>query len=57
MLPLATAKLWQSARGGLPPIERDVLHRHVRALLGSGMQPPAVASRAQVRSPSPRRPS
>lgn len=40
MLPLATAKLWQSARG-LPPIDRDVLHRHVRALLASGLQPPA----------------
>ena len=32
MLPLATAKLWHSARG-LPPIDRDVLHRHVRALV------------------------
>ncbi len=54
MLPLATAKLWHSARG-LPPIDRDTLHRHVRALLGSGMQPPAAAPRA--RGPSPRRPS
>ncbi|WP_175863192.1 TetR/AcrR family transcriptional regulator [Burkholderia cepacia] len=54
MLPLATAKLWQSARG-MPPIDRDVLHRHVRALLGSGMQPPAPARRARARSP--RRPS
>lgn len=50
MLPLATAKLWQSARG-LPPIDRDVLHRHVRALLGSGLQPPAAPPRAPVRSP------
>ncbi|WDR86637.1 TetR/AcrR family transcriptional regulator [Burkholderia ambifaria] len=54
MLPLATAKLWQSARG-LPPIDRDVLHRHVRALLGSGMQPPLTARDAHSRSP--RRPS
>ncbi|RQU95696.1 TetR/AcrR family transcriptional regulator [Burkholderia cenocepacia] len=54
MLPLATAKLWQSARG-LPPIDRDVLHRHVRALLDSGMRPPAAAPRARTRVP--RRPS
>lgn len=43
MLPLATARLWQSARG-LPPIDRAVLQRHVCALLGFGMQPPAPAS-------------
>ncbi|VWB45911.1 TetR family transcriptional regulator [Burkholderia arboris] len=55
MLPLATAKLWQSARG-LPPIDRDALHRHVRALLGSGVQPPAAAPRTP-QAPSPRRPS
>jgi hypothetical protein len=38
MLPLATAKIWQSARG-LPVIERDALRRHVSALLIGGMQP------------------
>lgn len=38
MLPLATSKIWQSERG-LPVIERDTLHRHVRALLTGGMQP------------------
>ncbi|KVC26688.1 TetR/AcrR family transcriptional regulator [Burkholderia pseudomultivorans] len=54
MLPLATAKLWQSARG-LPPIDREVLHRHVRALLDTGMQPPAARPRARTRTP--RRPS
>lgn len=54
MLPLATAKLWQSARG-LPPVDRDVLHRHVRALLGSGLQPPAAVPDAGAHSP--RRPS
>ncbi|AIO36654.1 bacterial regulatory s, tetR family protein [Burkholderia cenocepacia] len=54
MLPLATAKLWQSARG-LPPIDREVLHRHVRALLDTGMQPPAARPRARARTP--RRPS
>lgn len=38
MLPLATAKIWQSARG-LPVIEREALRRHVTALLIGGMQP------------------
>ncbi len=38
MLPLATAKIWQSARG-LPVIERGALRRHVSALLIGGMQP------------------
>ncbi|KVN79553.1 TetR/AcrR family transcriptional regulator [Burkholderia ubonensis] len=44
MLPLATAKLWQSARG-LPPVDRGVLQRHVGALLGFGMQPPPRSGR------------
>jgi AcrR family transcriptional regulator len=39
MLPLATAKIWQSARG-LPVIERDTLRQHVTALLIGGMQLP-----------------
>ncbi|MFC5431170.1 TetR/AcrR family transcriptional regulator [Paraburkholderia denitrificans] len=39
MLPLATAKTWQSTRG-LPKIERDVLHRHVSALLSAALQVP-----------------
>jgi AcrR family transcriptional regulator len=50
MLPLATSKIWHSARG-LPKLDRDVLHRHVSALLTAGMQPPA----AHVRRASSRR--
>lgn len=38
MLPLATAKICQSARG-LAVIERDALRLHVNALLIGGMQP------------------
>ncbi|RQS76774.1 TetR family transcriptional regulator [Burkholderia sp. Bp8963] len=53
MLPLATAKLWQSARG-MPPIDRDVLQKHVRALLGFGMQPPAAAPTRRARVPRSR---
>ncbi|MGF6994167.1 TetR/AcrR family transcriptional regulator [Paraburkholderia sp. GAS32] len=45
MLPLATAKIWQSARG-LPVIERDALRRHVIALLIGGMQPAPHAASA-----------
>jgi len=53
MLPLATAKIWQSARG-LPVIERAALRRHVSALLIRGMQPlPHRAARTK-RSGSPR---
>ncbi len=54
MLPLATAKIWQSARG-LPVIERDALRRHVTALLIGGMQPgPHTASaQAQVQVQAP----
>jgi AcrR family transcriptional regulator len=48
MLPLATSKLWHSARG-LPPINREALQRHVAALLGFGMQPPAPARRTRAR--------
>jgi AcrR family transcriptional regulator len=44
MLPLATSKIWQSARG-LPKLDRDVLHRHVSALLAYGIQAPATAAR------------
>lgn len=51
MLPLATSKIWQSARG-LPPIERDVLRRHVSALLANGMQPCAPACEPEQGSPS-----
>ena len=53
MLPLATAKIWQSVRG-LPVIGRDALRRHVTALLISGMQPgPHTASaQAQVQAPA-----
>ena len=67
MLPLATAKIWQSARG-LPVIERDALRRHVTTLLIGGMQPaPHTASvrvhtqtqaqaqsRAQAQQPKPK---
>jgi AcrR family transcriptional regulator len=68
MLPLATAKIWQSARG-LPVIERDALRRHVTTLLIGGMQPaPHMASvrvhtqtqtqsRAQAQQPKPKPPS
>jgi AcrR family transcriptional regulator len=50
MLPLATSKIWHSARG-LPKLDRDVLHRHVSALLTAGMLPPAArARRASSRS-------
>jgi AcrR family transcriptional regulator len=45
MLPLATSKIWQSARG-LPKLDRDVLRRHVGALLAEGMRQPAGAARA-----------
>lgn len=38
MLPLATSKIWQSVRG-LPALDRDVLRRHVSALLSGGMLP------------------
>src|SRR5579863_1686574 len=49
MLPLATSKIWQSARG-LPRFDRAMLHRHVRALLGYGMQvPEASSARAAVK--------
>lgn len=47
MLPLATSKLWHSARG-LPALDRDALHRHVAALLGFGMQPPAPVRRPRA---------
>ena len=40
MLPLATSKVWQSARG-LPPLDRASLQRHVAALLECGMRPAA----------------
>lgn len=38
MLPLATSKIWQSARG-FPKIEREALHRHVSALLSAALRP------------------
>jgi hypothetical protein len=53
MLPLATAKIWQSARG-LPVIERDALRRHVTALLIGGMQPLPRTAQARAK-PTPRR--
>ncbi|WP_179404453.1 TetR/AcrR family transcriptional regulator [Burkholderia guangdongensis] len=42
MLPLATSKLWHSARG-LPPLDRRALQRHIGALLGFGLRPPPPA--------------
>ena len=38
MLPLATSKIWQSARG-FPKIEHETLHRHVSALLRAALRP------------------
>lgn len=38
MLPLATAKVWQTR--GLPAIERDALRRHVTALISAALQVP-----------------
>jgi hypothetical protein len=57
MLPLATAKIWQSARG-LPVIGRDALRRHVTALLIGGMQPVShvVPMQAQTRTQAQRQP-
>jgi AcrR family transcriptional regulator len=49
MLPLATAKIWHSVRG-MSTLDRDVLHRHVSALLTSGLLPPR-------RAPTRRTPS
>ena len=51
MLPLATSKIWQSTRG-LPRFDRDVLHRHVRALLGYGMQVPEVSAKVTAKNAS-----
>lgn len=51
MLPLATAKIWQSARG-LPVIGRDALRRHVIALLTGGMQPRPQAAAPKRRGSS-----
>lgn len=51
MLPLATAKIWQSARG-LPALERDTLRRHVSALLIGGMQPPQRSRQPKQRASS-----
>lgn len=43
MLPLATAKTWQSVRG-MPRGDPAVLRRHVTALLMQGMEPPRAAT-------------
>ncbi|MFP6561089.1 TetR/AcrR family transcriptional regulator [Paraburkholderia sp. B3] len=45
MLPLATAKTWQTTRG-LPKIERDALQRHVTALVSAALQAPARQTKA-----------
>jgi AcrR family transcriptional regulator len=52
MLPLATSKIWHSARG-LPKLDREVLHRHVSALLTAGMQQPR---KAPARRPARKKP-
>ncbi|WP_028227085.1 TetR/AcrR family transcriptional regulator [Paraburkholderia ferrariae] len=52
MLPLATAKVWQTARG-LPKIEREALHRHVTALVSAALQVPPAPSVPST--PAPRR--
>ncbi|MDR3098725.1 MAG: TetR/AcrR family transcriptional regulator [Paraburkholderia sp.] len=49
MLPLATSRLWQSARG-LPKVEREALRRHVTALLAGAMQAPAPEARKAPRA-------
>ncbi|WP_322030182.1 TetR/AcrR family transcriptional regulator [Paraburkholderia sp. J76] len=46
MLPLATSKLWQSARD-FPKIEREALHRHVSALLSAALRPAPQEKRAR----------
>lgn len=46
MLPLATSKIWQSARG-FPKIEREALHRHVSALLSAALRPAPQDKRAR----------
>ncbi|RQH00226.1 TetR/AcrR family transcriptional regulator [Paraburkholderia dinghuensis] len=48
MLPLATAPTWQSA-SGLPKIDRDVLHRHVSALLSAALRVPPGKTKAPTR--------
>lgn len=49
MLPLATAKTWQSALG-LPKIDREALHRHVSALLSAALRvPPGKTKTPRVR--------
>ena len=52
MLPLATSKIWQNARG-FPIIERDALHRHVSALLRAALRP--VPPQRRVRRASGRK--
>jgi AcrR family transcriptional regulator len=47
MLPLATAKAWQAARG-LPKIERDALQRHVTALVSAALQAPRRPTKART---------
>ncbi|WP_233871039.1 TetR/AcrR family transcriptional regulator [Paraburkholderia adhaesiva] len=48
MLPLATATTWQSA-SGLPKIDREVLHRHVSALLSAALRVPPGKTKAPTR--------
>lgn len=51
MLPLATSKVWQSQSArGLPTFDRELLHRHVDALLRSGMQIPRSRARSAANS-------
>jgi AcrR family transcriptional regulator len=47
MLPLATAKAWQTARG-LPKIEREALQRHVTALVSAALQAPGRPTKARA---------
>jgi AcrR family transcriptional regulator len=51
MLPLATARTWQST-SGLPKIDRDVLHRHVSALLSAALRVPPGETKAPARRAS-----
>jgi AcrR family transcriptional regulator len=55
MIPLATAKIMQSVPG-MPAVERDMLHRHVTALLIGGMQPAQPSLQTKRRAASRSKP-
>jgi hypothetical protein len=55
MIPLATAKIMQNVPG-IPAVERDMLRRHVTALLIGGMQPPRRPLKAKRHAPQRSKP-